>query len=812
MLQNYIITAFRNILRHKLYSAINIVGLAVGLAACILMMLYVQHEVSYDTHWSKSDRLAQLNSRFSYSTDRVDNFAGAAAGFKQALPTYFPEEIKRATRFYRVYPNLFFDDKVTDQQVMWTDRETLDMFDFDVISGDMAQVFADTRSLGLSETVAQKLFGSIDLIGRVITVELGSRREDFKVGAVYRDLPENSTVPMPAVALYDQAGAFPGFSDNWWNIQANTYFELKDGVTLSLLDGRFGAFVDTHIPAGFFTEVENPSDLLSLSAVALEDVRLYGLEGTAETVTLISAIALLVLVIASINFINLSTAKGSQRAREVALRKSLGASRANLMAQFLGESILMAFAALLIGLFFVEMALPAFSDFVLKNLALNYGDVRLLLVSTGLMLVVGVIGGLYPAYLLSSYRPVETLKANKSTEADGPRRVRSALVVIQFTISIVLIVAASFIYIQRDYAINLDPGFNQRNLLTVQYLFRGDTNTNREILKERALKLPSIKAASFSRNSPPYGAGNPTTFELPGQDGNVTLPWQSQDSDYFDVYEIPILAGRTFLPGYAKSINEKIASLAKGESIEVDLLLNESAVLLLGFGSNDDALGKTLKTNDFGRPFVFTIVGVIADTRFNSAREKSPPQFYTQAQTESRLTLRYSAPARQVISELEALWKELYPEVPLYYYFIDDAMQEAFSDEARASVLLALFSGLAILIASLGLYGLAAFSTERRTKEVGIRKVLGARIIDITLLFIWQFARPVLWANLIAWPIAVWVMLRWLEDFPYKIDAWILLPLCMGAGAFAMLVAWITVGGNAAKVARRNPINALRYE
>jgi len=812
MFRNYLVTALRNLLRHKLYSAINIVGLAVGLAACILMMLYVQHEVSYDTHWSKSDRIVQLNSRFSYSADRVDTFAGAASGFKQALPTYFPEEIKRATRFYTVFPNLFFDGKVTDQQVMWTDRETLDMFDFDTLAGDMAQVFADNRSLALSETVVQKLFGHSDLIGQVITVELGSRREDFKIAAIYRDLPKNSVMAMPAIAMYDQTGSFPGFGNNWWNIQAATYFELQDGVALSLLDGRFDAFVDAQVPAGFFSEVEKPSDLLSLSTVALEDVRLHGLEGTAETVTLIFAIAVLVLFIASINFINLSTAKGSQRAREVALRKSLGASRTNLMVQFLGESILMAFAALVFGLFFVEMALPAFGDFVLKDLTLDYRDVSLILMSSGFMLLVGLIGGLYPAYLLSSYRPVETLKANKSTEADGPRRVRSALVVIQFTISIVLIVAASFIFIQRAYAINLDPGFNQKNLLTIQYLFRGDTNTNRGVLKERAMNLPGVTSATFSKNSPPYGAGNPTTFELPGREGSVTLPWQSQDSDYFDVYEIPLIAGQTFLPGYAKNIDEKIANLPKGAEIEVDLLLNESAVELLGLGSAEEALGQTLKTNDFGRPFVFSVIGVVGDTRFNSSREKSPPQFYTHTQTASRLTLRYSAPAVQVISEVVTMWKDLYPEVPLYYYFVDDAMQEAFSDEARASVLLSLFSGLAILIACLGLYGLAAFSTERRTKEVGVRKVMGAGIIDITFLFIWQFARPVLWANLIAWPIAVWVMLRWLEEFPYRIDAWVLLPLCLGAGVFALLVAWITVGGNAAKVARSNPIHALRYE
>lgn len=813
MLQNYLITAVRNIARHKLHSAINVVGLAVGLAACIVMMLYVQHELSYDTHWKKSDRLVQLNSRFSYSNGRSDDFAGAAGPFKHALLEYFPEEVAHTTRHYPIYPHVFIGDKVTDQRVIWADLETFNMFDFDVISGDMSQVASDSRSLGLSATVAERLFGSVDVVGRVLTLEVGRTREDFKVAAVYQDLPSSSTVDLPAVALFSEAASFPGgYSGNWWNIRAVTYLEMKEGVVPRQLDSRMESLVNAYVPADFFPEADKPSDLLTLSTTALKDVRLYGLNGTSETVGLIAIIAMLILLIASINFINLSTAKGSRRAREVALRKTMGAKRANLMVQFLGESILMAFAALVIGLFFVEMTLPGFSDFVSKDLVLNYADSASVSATLVLVFLVGFVGGLYPAYLLSGFRPAETLMANQSSESLAAKRLRAGLVVLQFAISIVLIVAASVVYLQRSYAINLDPGFNASNLLTVQYLFRGDTSENRQILKDRALQLPSVVSATFSANTPPYGEGRPATFELPGRQDKITLPWQAQDTDYFDVLEIPLVAGRAFRLGEAVRNDDQRMTYAEGTELEADIMLNESAVKLLGFGTAEEALGKTLKNTDMGQPTVFTVIGVVADTRFNSMRSASPPQFFTAADTHIALTLRYQGEPKQVIEELESLWRDLYPEVPLYYYLVDDAMEQAFNDEVKASILLSLFSGLAIFVACLGLYGLAAYNTEQRTKEVGVRKVLGAGVTDIVRLFLWQFARPVLWANLIAWPVAAWVMMSWLETYPYRIDAWVLAPLCLVAGLVTLIVAWVTVGSNAARVARSNPITALRYE
>jgi len=811
--KNYITIALRHLMRNRLYSLINIVGLAVGLAGCILILLYVQDELSYGTNWEKSDRIAVLNSKFSYSEDRIDDFSGAAGPFKKALTEYFPEEIKRATRFYHRYPVLFIDGKVTDQQVMWTDKETADMFDFDVLAGDMARTFTDTRSLALSKTVALKLFGSEDIIGRVLTLEMGDQREDYKIGAVYKDLPHNAILDLPAIALFDQTSAFPGYSSNWWNIQAATYFELHDGVPLSLLNGRFEEFVNTTVPKGFFPDVEKTTGLLTQSAMALEDIRLYGRNGTVQTVILMSAIAALILIIASINFINLSTARASQRAREVALRKSLGASRSNLIIQFLGESILMATTALVIGLVLVELALPIFGNFVSKDLVLDYSNTSAVAAIIGLIIAVGIFGGLYPAYLLSGFRPAETLKSNQSSETHGSRTVRSTLVVIQFAISIALIIASALIYIQRSYALNLDPGFNQQNLLVIQYLFRGDTGENREVLKERVLGLPGVTSAAFSRSTPPSGAGNPATFEVLDQNKKVTLPWQEVENDYFSVYQIPLIEGRLFLPNYATSVSQRLAALPNGVAADANLLLNESAAALLGYSPAKEALGKTLTTQDIGRrPMTFTVVGIVGDTRFSSTRRQSPPQFYTASPTQSNLTLRFTGNSEDITAALETLWQDLYPEVPLYSYFVEDAMKKAFDGDAKASTSLTLFSSLAILIACLGLYGLAAFTAEQRTKEIGLRKVLGAGVLDITRLLVWQFSKPVLLANLIAWPVAIWAMLQWLEEFAYRVDGLILLPLCLGAGVTALLIAWLTVGGNAARVARENPIKSLRHE
>ena len=808
---NYLKTAWRHIIKNRVYSIINVIGLAIGLAACMLIALYVRHETSFDSHWSNADRLAQINSRFSYSADRIENFSGAAGPFKHALLKYFPDEIKKAARFYTIVPVVLTEDKVTDQQVIWADPEAQTIFDFDVISGSMEQVFADSKTVGLSETVAHNIFGATDIIDRTLTMEIGSRRVDFKVGAVYRDLPDNTTVHLPAIARFDESADFPGYSENWWNIRATTYFTLTAGASLDTINARLNDIVDATIPHTFFADADKPTDLLTLSAIPLQEVHLYGFNGKADIVSLMAFIAVLILIIASINFINLSTAKGSQRAREVALRKTMGAARTTLMGQFLGESILMVFAALIFGVFFLELALPQFNTFIGKTLVIEYTNSYGILAALALVSIVGVLGGLYPAYILSSYRPVETMKSSGS-ERTAPRYVRNILVVAQFTISIILIVAASMIYLQRDYAINLDPGFNQNNLLTVQYLFRGDSSSNREILKERALQIPGVTAATFSANTPPYGAGRPTSFTLPGSEQTITLPWQDQDSDYFSVYQIPIIAGREFADGYALSVENRIKDLEEGAEASVDMLVNESAVRLLGFTSAEDAIGKTLKTNDIGRPFAFTIIGVVGNTRFNSLRSEAPPQFFTPSVSHISLTVRFDGAPDDIATSLKTVWQDLYPEVPLYYYFVEDAMREAFNEERTVSTLLSVFSALAVLVACLGLYGLAAHNTDRRSKEVGVRKVVGANVSNILNLFLWQFAKPVLIANLIAWPIAAWTMLNWLESFPYRVDSWILVPLCLGAGLFALATAWITVGGHVIKVARQNPVHALKYE
>ncbi len=810
MLMNYLKTAWRHIIKNRLYSVINVLGLAIGLAACMLISLYVQFEMSYDSHWSNSGQLAQINSRFDYGS-RVEEYRESAGPFKHMLTEAFPDEIEQATRFYTIYPVVFANDKVTDQQVIWTDPETLSMFDFTLISGNMEDVFNDHNTIALSNTVAQNIFGSSDIVDAVITLEIGSRREDFKIGAVYEDLPQNTALTMPAIALFDEASSFTGYSDSWWNIRGQTFIKLSNSASLAVINDRLDTVVDSVIPHDFFTDAEKPTDLLTISAIAIKDIHLFGINGNAEIVALMALIAFLILIIASINFINLSTAKGSQRAREVALRKTLGAKRKNLIIQFLGESILMVFSALIFGLFFLEVSLPTFNDFIGKSLILDYTNSTAILAVFCLVIIVGLLGGLYPAYILSGYRPVETLKSTAS-ESNGPKHLRTGLVVVQFTISIVLIVAASLIYLQRNYAINLNPGFNQENLLTIQYLFRGDTASNRQILKDRIVNMPGVTGATFSANTPPYGAGRPTSFTLPDSNQTITLPWQDQDSDYFSVYQIPMVAGRAFSDTYAQNIENRLSQMPEGAEANADMLVNESAVKLLGFNSPEEALGKTLKTNDLGRPFSFTIIGVVGNTRFNSIRSEAPPQFYTPSLSHISLTLRFNTSPDQIASDLKTLWQELYPEVPLYYYFVEDAMRESFDAEIRISKLLSTFSALAVMIACLGLYGLAAHNTDRRSKEVGMRKVVGADIRDILNLFLWQFAKPVLIANILAWPLAAWIMISWLEGFPYRIDAWVILPLCAGAGIFALATAWITVGGHVIRIAKQNPVHALKYE
>ncbi|MEX0300582.1 MAG: FtsX-like permease family protein, partial [Kordiimonas sp.] len=600
---------------------------------------------------------------------------------------------------------------------------------------------------------------------------------------------------------------------------------LKNGASIETVNQRLPEFTNANIeiPPGFGGADTKASDFVKYSTQPITDLQLNprapaGSEmkptGSMEGVYIFSAIAGLILLIACINFMNLATAKSTKRAREVALRKVLGAHRSQLIIQFLGESILVAFIGLILGIVLVEACLPTFGEFVSKDLYFSLTDGMTLMILSGLVLVVGVLGGVYPALILSGFLPARVLKANKSAETSGSASLRNVLVIMQFAISIGLIIATSVVYGQKYYATTMDPGFNKNNLLVVRDLIRNGSRDQRDAFKEEVARLPGVVSASYSFDRPSSGNNSNRTVTLPDSDAGILIGYQSVGYDFFETYEVPIIAGRNYSREYSLDGMPSGEGAEPGDQLQGTMVLNEAAVRRLGYASNEDAIGKSFSIG-VGQDIDadMTIIGVVPDLNFQSLRSIIRPEMFAmEKDIFSNLTVRFEGNGSDMASRIEQVWNSMITTVPYRYEYVDESMAAEFEAEEAQSIMLGVFAGLAILIACLGLYGLASFTAERRTKEIGIRKVMGARVRDVVQLLVWQFSKPVLVANLIAWPVAVWGMLKWLETFPYRMDTWMLVPLCIGAGFVALAIAWATVGGNAAKVARSNPIKALRYE
>jgi len=825
MFKNYILVAIRNLISHKLYSAINIAGLAVGLAACVLIALFVQDELTYDKHWAKADSLYRLHTTFNLPGREPMVSVQASGPSKAALKAYFPEEVGKITRFNNMFPVVRYKDRTESEGIVWTDPETADLFDLDVIAGDMHKALGDNASLAINRSFAERYFGDDDPIGQVLTLNNYNIIRDYQVAAVFEDLPHNTVLNFQALAKIDEAD----FVDQgwefaqWFSVNNYLFFELKDGASIETLNNSLNGFVDVSIDFEPNAKFSKPSDFLEMSAQKLTDIQLHpqgGFEmkptGSMANVIIFISIAALILLIACINFMNLATAKSTQRAREVALRKVLGAHRGQLILQFLGESVLLALIGLVLGIVLVEMAIGPFGDFVGKNLVLNYTDGLTLGVLIGLVGVVGTVGGVYPALVLSGFLPARVLKANRSAEASGSAALRNTLVIVQFAISIGLIIATSTVYGQRLYATSMDPGFNKENMVVIWNLDRTDMAGKQNTFRQEVLRLPGVVSAALSADTPSNGNDSNSSVRREEDDPGEELLFGRQvvGYEFFGTYEIDVLAGRVFSRDRETDGMPTVVDTPEEQPLTGTIVVNQTAVDHLGYASPKDAIGKRISLGvGEGRQALMEIIGVIPDMKFQSLRSHMRPEIYVLNRTFVRaLSVKFEGNPAALLTKIEAIWNTMAPTVPYRHEFIDERMAEEFGEEQQQSTLLAIFAGLAIVIACLGLYGLASFTAERRTKEIGIRKVMGASVFDIVRLLIWQFSKPVLLANLIAWPVVVYGLLSWLETFPYRFESWWLGLFCVVSGLIALAIAWATVGGNAAKVARANPINALRYE
>jgi len=541
-----------------------------------------------------------------------------------------------------------------------------------------------------------------------------------------------------------------------------------------------------------------------------------------RTIITFAIIAVLILGMAVVNFINLATARASQRAREVSLRKVLGATRKQLIVQFIGESVIVAVIAMLIALALVELLMPPFAAFLDADLAVSYfGAGGIALPVLALVLIVGVLGGLYPAFFLSRFQPAQVLKANKSAaETPGTGRLRNALVVAQFAVSIGLIICTAIVYAQTVYARTADPGYKRDHILQVGELSRYQMIGKGEAIAEQTKRVPGVEAVGRTNIGVATNNYSNTGFLVPGRTDPVNMGTYQVDVGFKDAMGLTLIAGRWFddarpmddmsLP-YPPDDKAQAALAQRGGNI----VINELGAKRIGFDDPGKAVGKTfgaaLVDNELGLVPV-TIVGVVKDSRFRSIKEPLDPIMFQSARTglHSHMIVRFRGDPATVRAGVEKVWKSIAPDVPFSAEFSEEVIGELYEAEDARARIFAAFALLAVIVGCLGLFGLAAFTAERRTKEIGIRKVLGARTRDIVQLLVWQFSRPVVIANVIAWPIAWWVMRDWLNGFDARI-ALTPVPFLI-AGVLALLIAVLTVGGHAMRIARSSPIHALRYE
>ncbi len=834
MFRNYLLTAWRHMAGNRLFSVINVFGLAVGLMSCILIMLFVKDELGYDTWLPDAERIVRLHTAY-YSPDRPPFLTVNSAGrMKEAISGYAPALIEDSVRLVRDRITVIKGEDVFAEDVVYAEAGFFSVFDLPFVHGSKETSFTKPMDVIINEQLAMKFFGRTDVIGERLTFCcLGQDRSEVTITGVIRDLPHNTHLDIKLLGFFEPSmfADFPNVLETWTSVNTLTYFKLAQGAEVSVLKERVDYWLNNESPLkDMVDEGEIPSDRLHLKFMPITDIHLHAIKhagsmgdfkplGDISMVYAMSGIAGLVLLIASINFMNLSTARASRRAREVALRKVMGASRHQVALQFIGEAVTITVVALVVALAAVEVVLPYYNEAIDKQLSMViYDEPLLIVVLLVLTALVGLFAGSYPAFYLSRFLPARTLKSNQSSDG-GQGRIRAALVVFQFAISIGLAVCTVVIYGQTLFAKNLDVGYSYAEKLAVLGLNQAGARDQKDTIVDKLSRIEGVSSVVLSSEVPSQDRENNTGFRLISAPAGSevepqVLNYHTVGFDFFESYDMNVVAGRSFNEAYGADV---ITVLPEGseQTGQAAVVLNASAARQLGFADPAQAIGHTLRANVFraGR-YELEIIGIVEDVYFRSIKFGIRPSVYfnfpdaLQAASISYVT----DDLDKLQADVEQVWKELVPATPLDARFVGDMVMAQYKSEQAQAQLFAAFSILAVVIACLGLYGLASFMAERRTREIGIRKVMGARVSDIVRLLVWQFSLPVLVANIVAWPLAFYLMNNWLQGFSYRVDSGFILLAALGAGTGALLIAWLTVAGRALKVASENPINALRYE
>ena len=823
MFRNYLVTALRNIARHKLYSFINIFGLGLGLACVIFIMLFIRDELSFDKWVPDSGNLYRVDVDAELPGRPVDHFAMAPFVLGNFMKDHLPE-VTAMTRLWSVGMTVQVGDRQFLDDIVEVDTDFLAVMKLPLVAGDPGQVLRHPESIVLSEKLARKYFGTTNAVGRQVVIARANCGKEqiscpaaaatLRVTGVMRDLPHNTQLTVDAVIPHtspvDRIGEQG--KKGWFFFNGYVYVRLAPGSDPAQVAAKLGGLMDRLVDFSADAGVRMPaSKLMRAVLVPFRDVHMNtaGTIGNAvppgswTTVYGLGLIGLVILAAACFNFTNLATARAMMRAREIGLRKCVGASRRQVAAQFLGEAVVMAAVALVFAMALVEILLPSFDKFLARPIALNYlADWPLLLVIVAIALAAGLLSGIYPALVLSGFRPVTALRSNQSGQA-GSGRLRTALVVVQFAVSIALAISTLVVFAQIDFARTQALGFRHDNTVVIA-TGRRLADTAREGFMNTLRAHPGISGVAASSDTPFSGFVNVNGVKVPGQSGTLTTEQLQITPQFIDLYGMKLAAGRALTD---KRGEDTVINRPDAKNDGHNILINETAARYFGFGVQG-AVGKTVIIDKAA----LHIVGVLKDFRFKGARQAIQPTFYTNDKVDSamvsvRLTGKDIPGA---VAFIDRTWHRMSPSTAISRFFLDDSFEKLYQSDRKQGTLFAIFVGVAILIAALGLFGLAAFTVGRRTKEIGIRKVFGARDRDVAILLLWQFSIPVLIANLIAWPLAWYYLHGWLLGFASHIA---LSPLYFAAaGIAALLIAWATVLSHALRIARANPIHALRTE
>lgn len=806
MLKNYLKIALRNLLKYKVYSFINVLGLAVGMASCILILLYVRDELSYDRHHEHAEQIYRVTREWFNSDGSTSLHLGhVAPPIGPLLKNDFPDILQMARINSGGNPLLRYQDQVfQEERFYFADPNIFEIFTLPLLHGDPKQALAGPNSVVLTPAMAKKYFGSAEPLGKVINF---NQQVDLKVTGVMQEIPANSHFHfdfLGSVKLPEQIFGEREFK-NWSSNNYATYLLFSKNYSTANFLQAIPAFIGRHHPDG---EKAIPQTTLHLQR--LTDIHLHSqldseieANGNMMYVYIFAAIAVFLLLIACINFMNLATARSANRAREVGLRKVVGAERQQLIKQFLGETVVLAFIALLLAVVFVELALPQFNAFAGKELALRSQSALFIFGSLlGVALFVGIVAGSYPAFFLSHFQPVAVLKGQKIGSTKS--RFRSMLVVFQFAISIILIVGMGVVYNQLEYCRTKNLGLNKEHIVVLPVSAGEEIARRYPDMRNQLLQHPHIAGVAASKRVPSGRLLDSSGGRL--LDGEKSTPLEFRianvrvDHNFIPTYGMQMAAGRNFSTAFPTDSTEAF-------------ILNETAVKKIGWAAPETAVDKPFEYgNRQGR-----IIGVVKDFNYESLHQPITPIVMLIAPSSFNtvsVKIRANRPAdlAATLDFLKQKWQEYRPDFPFQYSFLDERYERLYQSEHRLGQIFGTFSLLAVFIACLGLFGLASYTAEQRTKEIGIRKVLGASVGNIVLLLSKEFTRLVTVATFVSWPLAYYAMNRWLQEFAYRINLHQQSGTFLLAAALALAIALLTVSFQSIKAALGNPIKALRYE